>query len=66
MKLKDVKLDGEYLINVSGEPVRVRLSASVRGSVKDGRVTPTKFRCTRVDNGKDLPKLRAAAALRLP
>lgn len=69
MKKKDVKVGGEYLTNVSGSLVRVRVIRAVPprlkfgGGVQCGESGPSRFRVARVDNGTELPKPRTAAGL---
>jgi hypothetical protein len=58
MKQADVKLGATYLTLVGGRLVLVMVRGQVRGA------RGLRYLVQRVDNGKQLPKARSAAALR--
>lgn len=65
MKIDDIKVGEVYYTRISGEMVRVRVVRIVEKEV--GRWGSGKYQrravVKRIDNGKELPKVRAASAL---
>ena len=63
MKASEIVVGRHYMTKVSGDFVRVEVTAIVEGHAGALRWERTAYRCRRVDNGKELPKPRCAQAL---
>lgn len=67
MKNNEIVVGQEYETKVGEQRVIVRVVAKVEqvrhGGLFSSERTLTKFRCVRVDNGRELPKSRSGAAL---
>lgn len=61
MKAKDVRINETYQTKVGDELVNVY---PIHEALRFGSKGPKRWTCKRADNGKLLPKPRAAAALR--
>lgn len=65
MKRTDVKVGGVYLCYIGTFLAHVVVTGTVEGYVLAGRKIPDRFTVRRLTEGKNLPKPRTAAALRI-
>lgn len=66
MKQDEVVIGREYICRTGDHRIRVRVVARVEMEDFFSHRATTRFRVARVDNGREMPKLRHASALHVP